>query len=268
LGLDESGRFRSLNGKDSSLADHLAVIPLVAWTTSERDLLTGPPADRRRFLDRGLIAERPAFLGVFQRYAQALAQKRALLASRKRDLDSWNDLLARAGHEVARQRATHVGRVAKALARVLGRAEFPFPPIEIHYRPSPATALEGEVELRRAFERAAAEEMRRRQPLVGPHRDDVVVRWGETDLRRAASAGERKALGLALLVAQVEVLEAAGRRPTLLLDDADTELDRHALGRVWRLVGERSVLASSNRAEAWAGLDVEGRFELQNGELS
>jgi DNA replication and repair protein RecF len=267
LGQNESGRFRTLNGKDSSLADYLAVLPVVAWTTAERELLTGPPAGRRRFLDRGLIAERPAFLGALQRYGQALAQKRALLASRRRELDSWNELLARAGHDMARLRSDHAEHVAAALSVVLARANFAFPPIEIHYRPNPPAALAGEEDLRRALELAAPEELRRRQPLVGPHRDDLVVQWGDSDLRRVASAGERKALGLALLVAQVEVLEAAGRRPTLLLDDADTELDRHALARVWRLLGERRVFASSNRAEVWSDLPMEGRFELRDGGL-
>ncbi len=91
--------------------------------------------------------------------------------------------------------------------------------------------------------------------------------WGESDLRHVASAGERKALGLALLAAQIEVLEAAGRSPTILLDDADTELDQGALARVWNGLGERAVFASSNRPEVWNELATEGRFRLEGGRI-
>jgi DNA replication and repair protein RecF len=266
VGVDAEGtRFRHVNGKETPLADHLALLPLVAWTTSERDLFTGPPADRRRFVDRGLIAERPASLVALQRYAQALAQKRALLQAGKGGLESWNDLLARAGHEVVRLRAAHVEKLAAALVGVLDRAGFPFPAVTVRYRASPAQALDGVDALRAEFDAVADTERRRRQPLIGPHRDDVVVTWEGSELKHRASAGERKALGLALLIAQVEVLEAAGRRPALILDDADTELDRRALERVWRLVDERVVFASSNRADVWRGLALEGRFELRDG---
>ncbi len=80
----------------------------------------------------------------------------------------------------------------------------------------------------------AAEE-RRRLPLLGPHRDELELRWRGRELRRTASAGERKSLALALVAAQALVLEEKRRTaPVLLLDDADAELDRGALARVWR----------------------------------
>jgi DNA replication and repair protein RecF len=268
VGVDSAGaRFRHVNGKETSLAEHLAVMPLVAWTTSERDLFTGPPADRRRFVDRGLIAEKPASLVAMQRYGQALAQKRALLQKARAGIESWNELLAQTGGEVVRLRAAHIAQLAVALEGVLTRAQFPFPAIAVRYRPSPSRALEGVDALRAQLEASVDEERRRRQPLVGPHRDELVVTWEGSELRQRASAGERKALGMALLIAQVEVLEGAGRSPSLILDDADTELDHRALGRVWSLVGERSVFASSNRADVWQGLALESRFELREGAI-
>jgi DNA replication and repair protein RecF len=263
VGWRRAERWRSLNGKNSSLAEHITVQPVVAWTTAERDLLTGEPAARRGFFDRGLVAERPLALQTLQRYQRALAHKRALLATGKAgDVAPWNELLAASGAEIITLRGEQTRRLAAALRETLEQADLPFPEIGLDYRPNPRQATLGAAALRAALEQAAPEEQRRRMPLIGPHRDDFVLRWGEEDLRRVASAGERKALGLCLLAAQVKSLDRAGRGPLVLLDDADAELDRTALRRVWELFSTTTVLASSNRPEAWEGLAAETRYDL------
>jgi DNA replication and repair protein RecF len=269
VGWRNAERWRAVNGKSASLAEHLTVQPVVAWTTAERDLLTGEPAARRSFFDRGLVAERPLALQALQRYQRALAAKRALLAAGARgDLAAWNELLATSGAEIVALRKEQARRLAEGLRETLARANFPFPEIRLEYRPNPPLAGSGASTLRDALEKVAADERRRRMPLVGPHRDDFVLRWGAAELRRVASAGERKALGLCVLAAQVRNLELAGRGPLVLLDDADTELDRVALARVWELFSSRSVIASSNRPEAWEGLAVEARYGLAGGVAS
>jgi len=269
VGWRRTERWRNLNGKNSSLAEHLTVQPVVAWTSAERDLLTGEPAARRGFFDRGLVAERPLALETLQRYQRALAHKRALLATGKAaDVAPWNELLATSGAEIVALRGEQTRRLAEALRETLEQAGFRFPEVGLEYRPNPRQAVSGAATLRAALEQVAAEEQRRRMPLIGPHRDDFVLRWGEEELRRVASAGERKALGLCLLAAQVKNLDRAGRGPVVLLDDADTELDRAALCRVWELFSTTTVLASSNRPEAWEGLSVERRYELLDGVIS
>jgi recombinational DNA repair ATPase RecF len=81
-----------------------------------------------------------------------------------------------------------------------------------------------------------------------------------------ASAGERKALGLLLTAAQAEILEAAGRPPTVLVDDVDAELDLRALEAVWRvLAAGRQVLATSSREEVVERLEGVVRWGLAGG---
>ena len=100
---------------------------------------------------------------------------------------------------------------------------------------------------------AANEERARRQPLLGPHRDEIEILWDGAPARRAASAGERKAIGLLLVAALARRLgESAAGAPALLLDDADAELDRPRLARLLAAFeGFRRLLVSSNRPEVW-----------------
>ncbi|MEE8526008.1 MAG: hypothetical protein V3T72_18885, partial [Thermoanaerobaculia bacterium] len=88
------------------------------------------------------------------------------------------------------------------------------------------------------------------------------------EIRRVASAGERKALGLALLAAQGRILETAGRAPIYLLDDADSELDSGRLESLWRVFGCCDQLfVTSRRPPIWETVTVDHRWQLTAGRV-
>ncbi len=111
-------------------------------------------------------------------------------------------------------------------------------------------------------------------PLLGPHRDELEILWGGHDIRRVASAGERKSLSLLLLAAHGRTVEAADRSPVYLLDDADAELAPPTHAAVWKVFqagpsGEpRQLFASSNRPQVWLTLEVGKVWEMEKGRLS
>jgi DNA replication and repair protein RecF len=105
-----------------------------------------------------------------------------------------------------------------------------------------------------------AEEARRGQTLVGPHRDDVSVELDGRDMRLFASRGQQRLLALALRLAEAgPVARAVGSSPVLLLDDALSELDprvqvnvvRHieGAGQVFLTTAEETIPAG--RAAWW-----------------
>ncbi|MDY7091435.1 MAG: DNA replication and repair protein RecF [Acidobacteriota bacterium] len=278
-------RQRRVNGNATTLAEHLAVLPVVAWTGEQVELLTGPPAVRRRFLDRGVIGVRPAALEALTRYRKILGHKRQVLADGGRELATWNQLLAGAAAEVIALRGRYVELLAAALEQVLKEAALDFPAIRLRYRPSPRQSWvdgqsasagvsstagpDGEAAVAAALERAADQERRRRMPLVGPHRDELVIAWADHQLRRVASAGERKALGLCLLAAHGRVLGSHGPEPVYLLDDADTELAPATLESVWQVFAAAGQLfATSNRPDVWSSIPFAARWRVAGGEVS
>jgi DNA replication and repair protein RecF len=317
-------RQRSVNGKPTSLADHLAVLPVVAWAAVETGVLVGAPGARRRFMDRGVVATRPAALETLGRYREALRQKRELLARNGAGIEIWNELLAATAAEVIRLRAAYVDALRVELAAVLAEvgevreiaagavAETTAPPgvpdaaellfggsvaaaaatpavqagghggpaglrladIELRYQPSPPQGLEGPAAIAAVLDKAVERERRRQQPLLGPQRDELEILWGGHELRRVASAGERKALSLLMLAAHGRVVEAAGRRPVYLLDDADAELAPASVAAVWSVFARRvaatggQLFASSNRPQVWLTLDVDTLWQMEKGTLS
>lgn len=274
VGWGADGRFRSVNGDQTPLADHLGAQPVVAWSAIDGEILTGPPELRRRLLDQGVVGLRPGAIEVLSRYRRALAQKRRLLVEgdvSPADLATWNQVLAGAAAELSRLRREYLGLLAEELERLLADRGLSLAPIGLRYRASIEVGGDGPEEtateaIFETLQRSAAREMESRRPLFGPHRDDVEVLWAGRSARGVLSAGERKALGLVLLAARGRVLSARGKEPIYLLDDADTELDRRRLKEVWSLFkGARQVLASSNREAAWEGLELAGKWSLESG---
>ncbi|RMH16962.1 MAG: DNA replication and repair protein RecF [Acidobacteria bacterium] len=265
----DDGSRRSVNGKRSSLAEHLAVLPVLAWTAADAEVLAGAPAARRRLLDRGVLGLEPGAIVSSARYRQALRGKRQLLAGTAgaAELAAWNRLLASSAAEIIARRRRYAERLQSALAEVLEGCRLTVPPITLRYRPSPAVdGGAGAVE--QALAAIADRERRQQRVLLGPHRDDLEVRWGGRDVRRVASAGERKALGLVLLAAQSRLQSAAGRPPLVLLDDVDSELDPDRLAAVWPAFDDvEQLLATSSRPAVWQPLAVDRRSTCEGGRV-
>jgi len=264
----EGKRIRLLNGRTAPLAEHLAALPIVAWTHAEAEVLVGVPKARRRFMDRGLVGIRPPALDLINRYREALRQKRELLLRGGPGIEVWNELLAATAAEVIRLRHAYVERLRELLGGVLAESGLTFPAIDVRYRPSPAVGLDGEAAIAAALERAADRERARQVPLLGPQRDELEILWGGHDIRRVASAGERKALSLLLLAAHGRVLETSGRRPLYLLDDADAELAPATHAAVWNVFRKvHQIFATSNRPQVWLTLEVGKAWEMDKGKM-
>ena len=269
-------RLRTLNGRNAPLAEHLAALPVVSWAAADIELLSGSPRLRRRFLDRGIVGLRPAALEILGRYRETLRQKRGLLSSGGPGLEAWNELLAAVAAELITRRKAYVDALAEKLTEVLAQSGLPFPAVELAYRPSPASGLEGAAAIAHSLERIADRERQRQLPLVGPHRDDLQIRWGEHEVGRVASAGERKALSLLLLAAHGRVLDAGGARPVYLLDDLDAELAPPTLAAVWGVftgehagdTGAAQLFASSNRPQVWLTLPVTTMWQVEAGRIA
>lgn len=268
LGWGGGSGWRTLNGGASTLSEYLECLAVVPWSASDGELFQGSPEVRRRFLDRGTVSTRSSALSTLARYRHVLRQKREVLWRRQEGLASWNELLAAVAYELVALRAQYVQDLSRALDVVMAESELSLPPVRLAYEPSPPSSLEGVDSLAAALDAAKEAEWTRSRPLLGPHRDRLRILWGDQDLHRVASAGERKAVGLLLVAAQARVLRQVSRRPVLLLDDADSELDRRAVSRLWGVLGrEEQIFVTSNRPAVWKGLDMGRRWQMAEGAL-
>lgn len=200
-------------------------------------ILTEGPHARRNFIDGFAGKLYAAHLSGLGRYRQIVARRNHLLQgglagpALRNALAPWNAQLARVGLELALRRRAAV-EALQAEARGLYPTLAGAGAVRLQYCAALGPEA-GEAEFLAVLEERGAEEARRGQTLVGPHRDDLLIEVDGRDLRVYGSRGQQRLMALTLRLAEVgPVARAVGSAPVLLLDDALSELDPAVQARV------------------------------------
>jgi len=237
--LAKGRREHAWNGRKVSRLEASRKLPLVLLTSGDLGRLGGPPAERRRALDRVAVAFEPSLSDAFRRYEKARAERVALLASPGRPdrdaLASFEEVLAASGAAIAAARRRWVGPLGQRLADTALLLGATWGGVSLRLVSDlPADAAEGALAeaLRRGLHSRQAEERRAGRALFGPHRDDVSLVAGATPLSTRASSGEARTLVLAWALAERTLLAgASGALPVFAFDDFDSEWDPGVLAR-------------------------------------
>lgn len=241
----------TVNGVEAErLGDVLGGVGVVVFSPSDIALVTGGPAERRRFLDILLSLNSPGYLRALQRYRQVLRQRNVMLrdGASAALLSAWDEGLVEWGSLVIAARAAWVAARTESFERrytaIAGGQ-----PAGLSYRSAVPLRDAGETPpveavaeaFRAEIERVGARERDRGVTLTGPHRDDLGLVFesagGEADLRDFGSGGQQRTAAIALRMVEAEtVREARGREPLILLDDLFAELDPGRSRRILELL--------------------------------
>ncbi len=228
--------------------------PLVSVFLPDRlELIKGAPSLRRAHLDQLVAALWPARVGPRRAYAQALAQRNALIAriragsGTRAALAAWDAQLACHGVELMHDRGLAMQQIETAFTRIAGELGLDDQP-SISYRPR-SRAVSAE-ELAAELSERLEGDLERGFTGHGPHRDDFATQRAGRELRTYGSQGQQRLALLALLLAEREALaEQRHYPPVMLLDDVMSELDRgrrEALVELLRETQGQSVVTTTD----------------------
>ncbi|WP_310728117.1 DNA replication/repair protein RecF [Streptomyces sp. N2A] len=265
--------------------DVLGIVRTVLFAPEDLALVKGDPGERRRFLDELITARSPRMAGVRADYDRVLKQRNTLLKTaalarrhggRQMDLstlDVWDQHLARAGAELLAQRLDLIAALQPLADKAYEQLAPGGGPLALEYRPSAGEAMAGATSreelygvLLAALGEARKQEIERGVTLVGPHRDDLVLKLGQLPAKGYASHGESWSYALALRLASYDLLRAEGNEPVLVLDDVFAELDARRRERLAELVapGEQ-VLVTAAVDDDVPGVLVGARYAVFDG---
>ncbi|MBT2539555.1 DNA replication/repair protein RecF [Streptomyces sp. ISL-44] len=270
--------------------DVLGIVRTVLFAPEDLALVKGDPGERRRFLDEIVTARSPRMAAVRSDYERVLKQRNTLLKSaamarrhggRTMDLstlDVWDQHLARAGAELLAQRLDLIATLLPLADKVYEQLAPGGGPLGLSYKSSAGEPVDsGAARSREAIYEvllAALVEVRKQEiergvTLVGPHRDDLLLRLGELPAKGYASHGESWSYALALRLASYELLRSEGAEPVLILDDVFAELDARRRERLAELVvpGEQ-VLVTAAVDDDVPGVLAGARFGVSGGEVT
>ena len=246
----------------NSLSEWLSVL----WLTPAMDrLFTGSAGERRRFLDRLVLALEPGHAHHATRYDAAMRARNKLLADERWDaawLASLEAAMAEHGAAVGEARARTVAALEQQLAEA---PEDEFARAEIAIEGWSGGDLAAALSANRHRDAAAG------RAIEGPHRHDLAVAHRAKQMPAASSStGEQKALLLGLVLAHADlVAQRRGEPPILLLDEVAAHLDPKRRAALFsRLERRGQVWMTATEAALFDGIgDAASRFHVTPGQV-
>jgi DNA replication and repair protein RecF len=256
-------------GSAAAFADHLRVV----WLTPAMDpLFNGPASERRRFLDRLVLAVDAQHLSRVTALGRCLRSRNRLLEVAHSDphwLEAVEHETAEVAVAVAAARAETVNRLSGALTAARDQApEFPHAEIALEGWMEKLLPNHNAIEIEDRY-RALLKENRARdaaagRTLDGPHLSDLsVTHAGKGILASDASTGEQKALLIRLVLAQARLIkQMTGFAPLLLLDEVVAHLDPARRAALYDALAALGAQVWMTGADPAAFGDILGRAQM------
>jgi DNA replication and repair protein RecF len=218
---------------------------IVSFAARDLDLLRAGPLVRRDWLDAIALKIRPQHAECLDRYEKILAQRNRLIKQffesgmglDEDQMKIWDRQAAYHGAQIVKVRIDLIAEMQEPARQHLSHISGQTDMMQLAYlcKADPLLSLEDlsaldipEIArmLYRKMKERRQEELARRQSLVGPHRDDLLISIGGLDASAFASQGQQRSVVLALKLAELDlVVSHLQETPVLLLDDVLAELD-------------------------------------------
>ncbi len=225
----------SYNGHSIKPKELIGAMNVVLFSPEDLYLIKGAPAGRRKFLDTEISQATPAYYALLNQYNRVVAQRNVLLKKIKERkakvdlLELWNQQLAQLAAKIINQRLIALKKL-NMLANLMHRKiSTNKESLEITY------VLNGEENFlpsdlntwyNNKLVDVQATDIQRGFTTIGPHRDDIILKVNQINLRSFGSQGQQRTGVLALKLAELEFIKSeTGEYPVLLLDDVMSELD-------------------------------------------
>lgn len=276
----EPARRVRIGGANARSADELLDLVRVMWLTPAMDsLFTGPAAERRRFLDRQVLA---IDTGHGQRaldFERAMRNRNRMLTDGVTDrawFEAIESQMAETGVAIAAARVELVHLLAAMIEKLPDSGPFPQADLvlkgQLEDEVATMPASDAEERYRAALAQGRERDRAASRTLEGPHRSDLLVSHRPKAMpAEYCSTGEQKALLIGIVISHARLsAEVSGMTPLLLLDEVAAHLDparRAALFDILLELGGQCFMTGTERS-LFAALEGRGQFlTVSNGAI-
>lgn len=240
-----------VNGIARRQIDFVGNLRAVLFWPEHLELVTASPSVRRRYLDSVLIQVDREYRRNLGSYEKGLRQRNRLLdlinegKAQRSQLLFWDQLLIKSGGYITEKRGEYIDYINKC--------RMPNTEYRIEYDKSVISESR--------LIQYKDEEVAAKVTLVGPHRDDFIVKFKvhsskfnvvheDKELSKFGSRGEQRLAVLWLKLGELAYIEEkTGARPILLLDDIFSELDMEHRTLALELIGKQQTILTCAETE-------------------
>ena len=241
---------------------------VMAFTARSKNLVEGNPDDRRRFIDRMISYLDPSHIVDLSRYRKVQSQLKGIL-HKSRDLAvfrSFKQTLIPIALKITKKRMLFLDELKEDASQIY-REIFGGDELYFEYKIKNCQNIDKYDQLMFDY---CAQEVLYGKFMMGPHIDDLDVRFTTGKARRFASSGQVRAIVLSFKLAVRQAYRNRfGFSPVFLLDELDAELDPVRFTRVsTHLEGHGQSLITTSKygtIEECKGITV---FKVDTGRIS
>ena len=247
------------------------ILNVVFFSPEDLNIIKNGPLQRRRFLDLELCQLDKIYLSDLASYNRILNQRNKLLKDivfHRELLDTlsvWDMQLIEYGSRIIRRRNSFVQELSELVFGIHKNISGNREELLLSYEPD-ASADSFADELARTREK----DLKYCQTSRGPHRDDLMFKIGDADIRRFGSQGQQRTSALSLKLSEIELVrKIIHDTPVLLLDDVLSELDsrrqNYLLGSIHDI---QTVITCTGLDEFVKNrFQIDRVFEVRNGRV-
>ncbi len=250
-----------------TVSEQAGNIPLVIITPDSQHLVTGPPKQRRHWLDWAMFHVEPTYIKVWRNYQKALRNRNMLLkrGAGNSQISSWERGMVETAGVLNELRSRFVEKLRERLVLILSDV-FVYPPDISFNKGCPEGLL---------FVDYLGKDREKDRQLgytrYGPHKADLHFLIEGELLAGRYSRGQIKRFIAALLLAQAETYELLnGEKPVFLIDDYAAELDVRARSEMLVSLmdyGGQIFLTSTEEENSLPNLGEACLFHVEHGNI-
>ena len=227
--ITRNGRSVMINGKPIANRQELfKVVNVILFQPKDVMLFSGPPMDRRNFLDISISKKSAIYLDYISRYKKVLKERNDLLKADQINqtlLDVTTEMLVKLSGSIISYRQMYVkdindilNKITRALTGEKGTFElkyYPFVPCDANFTDN----------AKKAYKRAEESDFKHKQTSIGIHREDISISLNGRDIATFGSQGENRIAAIALKLSPYFLIDDKDKKPIVVLDDVMSELD-------------------------------------------
>ena len=264
----------SLNGVELKSPSELTEeTNVVVFTPDYLSIIKDGPYLRRRFLNNAISSVYKTYGEQLKKYNRALQQRNSILKNLKYNnylepiIEDYEAVLAAYGERIISARKKYLLRLMEHMPDIFSGLTKNREYIEASYMAENLEECSRE-ELAQRLKEVRKEDVINGTTSVGPHRDDVIFKINDIDVRNFGSQGQQRSTVLALKLSEAELLrEISGEEPVALLDDCLSELDPYRQDYIMNHIKNWQVFITCCDPSALERLEGGKTFRLEGGKI-
>jgi DNA replication and repair protein RecF len=216
----------------------------VLFMPEDIQLITGPPSERRKYMDAVLVQIDGTYKRILNSYTKAVRQRNKILEKINKERRGWDEIgywteqVLKNGISLQIKREEMLNKMAGYLIAQTEILNGEGAKVEIIYKKSEINA--------ERLERLQDREIAAKTTLIGPHRDDFLIELNSHNVAEFGSRGQQRGIILGLKLSEIEIIKSVkGENPVLLLDDIFSELDEKHQKAVLNVIDKQQTIITS-----------------------